>query len=347
VSHRILLVDSQREMLRSLRAWLEGAFGNAVQIEEAASGEEALLLPAKAAVDLVVSGFRLPGLGGLELLHRLRARAPHVAAIITYSAADRGARDQMLNAGAAAIFEKPVPAKAFREAVDACLAPAQLRSEPQRDLEPDQARHPRLADALANFRQDHAAFAVLLLDQEGRVLARAGDLPGDEVEAAVRSVLGQVHTASLGLPMFAGQTHPEALTIYRSRDVDLIFIVISSLHSLLVAGPDFGGADRVAESLQSASDLARELDGILESIGAEVAADAAGEPPEVISSADQPALDSRIEALLDRGAKVDDSELDVYWEQAAAARKESNSEVAGLSFDEAKRLGLAGDQLDE
>ena len=71
---KILLVDDHtivRSGLRRLFATLPD-----VQISEAATGEEALTLTRAEQPTLTVLDLNLPGLGGLELLRRLRVEHP-------------------------------------------------------------------------------------------------------------------------------------------------------------------------------------------------------------------------------------------------------------------------------
>ncbi len=69
--HGILLVDAQRDVVRRLRSALHGLKAGELEILEAASGEEALLLASRIAVDLLVVDYQLPGMSGLELIRRI------------------------------------------------------------------------------------------------------------------------------------------------------------------------------------------------------------------------------------------------------------------------------------
>ncbi len=69
---RILVVDDEPQLLRSLRTTLAA---HGYDVQTASSGEEALGLVAARAPDLVVLDLVLPGLSGIEVCHRLRARS--------------------------------------------------------------------------------------------------------------------------------------------------------------------------------------------------------------------------------------------------------------------------------
>src|SRR5574338_126240 len=104
----VLLVDDQRSILHLLHSALN-TMGHDLEIIEAPSGEEALLSAQLRKIDLVVSDYLLPGITGIELIHKIRARHPDVKVVLVSGITSRKAREQMLNAGAAAVFDKPIP----------------------------------------------------------------------------------------------------------------------------------------------------------------------------------------------------------------------------------------------
>lgn len=71
---RVLLVEDDGSQRWVVRRLLENALGSEVAVEEAVSGEKALERAAQEPpLDLVLLDLRLPGIGGLEVLKRLRA----------------------------------------------------------------------------------------------------------------------------------------------------------------------------------------------------------------------------------------------------------------------------------
>ena len=69
---RILVVDDEPQILRSLRTTLAS---HGYDVQTAATGEEALAAVDGRLPDLVVLDLVLPGLSGLEVCRRLRARS--------------------------------------------------------------------------------------------------------------------------------------------------------------------------------------------------------------------------------------------------------------------------------
>ncbi len=77
---RILVVDDHaivRSGVRRLLADLRD-----LELQEAASGEEALEQIRDSAFDLVILDLNLPGLGGLELLRRLLKSSPNLSVLV-------------------------------------------------------------------------------------------------------------------------------------------------------------------------------------------------------------------------------------------------------------------------
>ncbi len=84
-------------------------------------GRELLAAMAQRRFDLVVTDLRMPGLDGLALLRRLRARGRAPPVIVVSSAADAETRAQALAAGARACLDKPVAPDRLLTLVDALL----------------------------------------------------------------------------------------------------------------------------------------------------------------------------------------------------------------------------------
>ena len=169
MDHNILLVDDQRDILRLLHSTLDTLKLTKSKIFEAPSGEEALLLSTREKIDLLVTDYLLPGMNGVELMHKVRARHPEVKIILISGMTDRKMRDEMLNAGALAIFDKPIPLADFLDVVERGLGLVQTIFPTEMKNGREEERHSRLSDLLANFRQDIKADAVFLLNDRGLV----------------------------------------------------------------------------------------------------------------------------------------------------------------------------------
>lgn len=73
-SEKVLLVEDDRELLKSLREHLKGS---GLKVRFAATGAEALKIAASAgALDLLITDVLLPDVNGIELAKKLLARQP-------------------------------------------------------------------------------------------------------------------------------------------------------------------------------------------------------------------------------------------------------------------------------
>ena len=78
MSRRILIVDDDP----SIRQAFVQTLGSDADIRVAESAERALSMLGDGAIDVILSDVRMPGLGGLSLLHTVRERAPAIDVIM-------------------------------------------------------------------------------------------------------------------------------------------------------------------------------------------------------------------------------------------------------------------------
>lgn len=76
---RVLCVDDERHILHTLARFCKN---EGLQMLSASSAADALVLMEREAVDVVISDYQMPGMNGLEFLHRVHAVWPRVAGII-------------------------------------------------------------------------------------------------------------------------------------------------------------------------------------------------------------------------------------------------------------------------
>jgi len=351
----ILIVDDQRDILRLLRSTLETLKNADVKIFESPSGEEALLESSRHKIDLLITDYKLPGMSGIELMHKVRVRHPEAKVILISGTTERKIREEMLNAGALAVFDKPIPLADFLDVVERSLGLVQTIFPPEKTEPKVEERHTRISDLLANFRQDIKAEAVFLLNDRGLVQARTGKLRDDSMELSLISALMAIHGASLKVVRY---NHQETLTsyhIFSGGDHDLLFIPVTPLYALLVAGNGLASQEHILETVDSLLALRKQLEKSLKSMGAtgELHSPARKDIP---ASTDVPTQFAKrpleraaeappspeMEALLNGAAakKEKTNDMDDFWNQAAEKHgsKPANSEV--ISLEEARKLGL-------
>jgi len=353
MKYGILLVDDQRDILRLLHSTLNTLNNNDLQIFESPSGEEALLEASRQRIDLLVSDYKLPGMSGIELMHKVRARHPEVKVILISGMTDRKARDEMLNAGAMALFDKPIPLADFLDAVERGLGLVRTIFPPESGSR-EEAKRARVSDLLANFRQDINAHAVFLLNERGMVLARAGALNDSSMEVSLLSALIAIFNAGLKISKFNHQETLEQYFVFSGGDEDLLLIPITGAYALLLAGEKLTKRESILDTMQALLALRDEVERSLRSMGVTSELKEPPAPPapppvkkkgktgELLPSAPP---SPEMEALLKEAAqkKVKQQEMDDFWSKAAEqhAKKSSNPEV--ISYEEARKMGLTPD----
>jgi CheY-like chemotaxis protein len=346
----ILLVDDQRDILRLLHSSLDTLNNKDLKILEAPSGEEALLSAGRYPVDMLVSDYLLPGMTGVELMHKIRAKHPEVKVILISGMTDRKARDEMLNAGAVALFDKPISLADFLDVVERNLGLVRTIFPPDSDKKAE-TRRSRVSDLLANFRQDISAQAIFLLNERGLVLARAGDLHDSSMEVSLLSALTAIFNAGLKVSRFIRQDAPDQFHVFSGGDHDLLLMPVTASYSLLLAGNGLTSRDNLLDTVQAMLALRAEVEKSLKSLGvtselkgesepvtAPVAAGKKGKTSDLPPAPPSPEM----EALLkDAGKKkVKPEEMDDFWSKAAEEHgaKSTNPEV--ISYEEARKQGL-------
>lgn len=78
---KILIVDDEVDILESLKDLFEASIDN-LEVHTAESGADALKIIEREPLDLIMSDYKMPGMNGLEFLHKAKAAAPAVPRIL-------------------------------------------------------------------------------------------------------------------------------------------------------------------------------------------------------------------------------------------------------------------------
>jgi CheY-like chemotaxis protein len=351
MSPSVLLVDDQRDILRLLHSALDTLKLQELEIIEAPSGEEALLTVGRRKVDLLVTDYRLPGMTGIELIHKMRTRYPDVRIILVTGLSDHRVRDEMLNAGAVAIFDKPIPMADFLDTVERSLGLVRTIFPADADIKTE-SRRARISDLLANFRQDIGASAVFLLNDRGLVVARAGDLRDSSLEVSLISSLNAIFSAGLKVAKSNRQDRLDQYFVFNGGDNDLILIPVDPNYALLLAGAAVADQDRLQDTLAAFTAVRDAVGHALRSMGvtAELKERSEINPPTRRRSGKTgqlgPAPEPAMEALLKQAAaaKAKPEDVDAFWDQAASQHANKSTDPGVIPYDKARQMGLAPDK---
>ncbi len=346
MERNILLVDDQRDILRLLHSTLDTLKNSEIKVFESPSGEEALLESMRRKIDLLVADYKLPGMSGVELMHKVRARHPEVGVVLITGVTERKIREEILNAGALAVFDKPIPLADFLDVVERSLGLVQTIFPAEKAEGKTEERHARVSDLLANFRQDIGADAVFLLNDRGLVQARTGKLRDESMEVSLISTLMAIHSASLKVARHNHQETFDSYHIFEGGDHDLLFVPATPLYALLVAGKGIASRDRVLETVNALLAVRNQVEKSLKSMGVTGELNAVAEPAAAPSAAPEknvvvppaPEIEALLKDAAKKKTKVDN--VDDFWDQAAEKHGRKPASAGVISLEEARKLGL-------
>jgi DNA-binding NarL/FixJ family response regulator len=320
-------------LLRSALETLESD----LDVIEIPSGEEAILHSTNNRVDLLVSDYRLPGMTGIELMHKVHINHPRAKVILVTGQTDPRIRREVAEAGADAFFIKPVPMADFLDAVERHLGLVETLLPPEPISTDDTEIKRTIPDLLAGLRQDLSAIAVLLLNDRGRILARAGDLPDRENEVALVASLVSIYSAGQNVSLQLGQKTSSNWSVFNGGTYDLVFAPVGLTHAMLVIGEGIAGMERVLNSIEVFSEARKNIErGILEM---NQVISAVEEPPTTPLPVIEQTMEEMEPLFMDDQPKLKPAEVNDYWDEAASNQKAvSNPDM--LTYEQAKQLGL-------
>ena len=338
----ILLVDDQRDIVRLLHSALQ-TLGHGLDIVDAPSGEEALLEASLRKIDLLIADYLLPGISGVELMRKVKARNPELKVIFISGMHERKARNEMLSAGAVAIFDKPIPLADFLDSVERSLGLVRTIFPPESSREAD-VHGQTLSELLGGFRQQINADAVFLISDRGRVLARAGDLYDSSMEVSLLSALMAIYSAALKVSRFIHQENLDNYHVFRGEDHDLILIPVDSSHALLLAGRDLASAKRILQTVEGMLSARGKVENVLRSLGVAsapvVPESAIPEPEPLAPPPKEPEPEVDLDALFAANKNPTVKDLDAFWNDAMEKTSNIPTNPDVISFEEARKLGL-------
>ena len=115
---RILIVDDEETIRLALRTCLRS---RGYEVEIAGSGDQALQILDKQSFSLMLCDVRMPGMTGVQVVPKARARDHDLAIIMLTAVNDAATATEVLSAGASDYLMKPVELADLQQAVDRAL----------------------------------------------------------------------------------------------------------------------------------------------------------------------------------------------------------------------------------
>lgn len=341
---RILLVDDQRQVSRVLRSALEVSSKDYI-INDVSSAEEALLEISRGPLDLLVTDLRLPGMTGLDLVERVLEIHPKVRSILITGDPTESVRRRAEALGVIAFLRKPIGTNMFLEIVEHALAELI-------DADRAPARGRRLPEEapskLMDLRQELGAEAVMLIDADGKLVARSGEAQDLDLETGLPSLMA-AHEAALKVSGFLRADAPSNFHHFDGETHDLYLTNVGEQHVLLMV---FRGRQEAGQMGAVVHFGRRAAEGLLDLLNEEPA-----EGLSDLKSVADPAInedgtedemakkDIKPEDLEQAAKDVDSSGAESFWEQAVSdspGRPEAEGDA--LTYEEARKMGLVDDE---
>jgi CheY-like chemotaxis protein len=335
--HRIIIVEDQREVSRLLRSTIE-TLEVELEVMEIPSGEEAILYSSSNQVDLLVSDYRLPGMSGVELMHKVQKNQPRTRVILVTGQTDPRIRTEVAEAGANAFFIKPVPMADFLETVEHLLGLVEQKPIPGPTPVEGTEIQQSLVSLLDGFRQELAASAVFLLTGAGRIMEQAGDLPDSDNKIALISSLLSIQSAGKKVARLIGQTKASTIYSFCGVKYDLVFFPVGTTHSLMVIGKGIASDDQVLKKVEVFSLARKNIEAMLNTTAR---SESAIQEPLPIPEVSVGQGNKEMTPILnDSRKKLKTAEVNEFWNKAADNHKATHKPDM-LSYEQAKQLGLA------
>lgn len=353
VSHRILIVDDQKEMARMLHSGLD-TLEYDLEINDVLSGEEAMLELSRGPIDLLVSDVLLPGISGLELMDKFKKNNESLKVILVSGVTDQKIRKQVAQAGADAFFFKPLELADFLDSVERVLGlvetilPHELHVHKDEVDEEEEAVS--MSDRIAMLHKEIKAAAVFLLGDQGKVLVRTGTLPDPEIIDVLVPPFMSVFNAGVRVSHFMGKSEPDNLLAFHGEEYDLYMAYVGEAYCLMIATDPIAPKD-TGKIAQAASKAAEDVAANLSKLGVDTSAregihlTPAQEETQVEEEPAEEELqsDPELEKLLGatNGEKANPDDADAFWDNFDDKEAVPLPGTGDLSFDQAKKLGLS------
>jgi len=252
-ARRILIVEDERNVMRAIRSALE-SLGRGDVIVEVPSGEEATLEIGRGGIDLLITDVRLPGISGLEVVKRLRKKNEKAPAIVVSGYPQAEAEAKRL--GVTAFFNKPLRLDEFLGAVQQVLGDkTPIAAAPQPE-------EPGIADRLSALRRDLGANAVFLVDLDGKIVVRAGDVTRLNLDLMLMHLM-TAFSAAMKVCKLLGGLIPTNVHFFDGDEFDVYAANVGQFFALVIIFDGDRGAGQMGPVMrygrQCADDLLNSL----------------------------------------------------------------------------------------
>jgi hypothetical protein len=239
----------------------------------------------------------------------------------------------------------------FLEAVERCLGLVEGIIPEVPILEIDELEDEpeiSLSETLSDLRQRISAKSVILMDDNGQILAQAGDLPDVVRKSSLMSSLMVAFSASEKVSNDLGMKSPQDFLCFSGMNYDLYQAHIGSSFALLVV---IDSQDRDKTDGAMVGILRPAVDNLLDvlsNIGLPIQpfVENRPTPPEIEKEVGKEGEASELDVVFQQASEIEfnPQEINDFWETAIGQSSgETKPDTGELSYDQAHQLGLTPD----
>lgn len=341
--HNILVVDDQKE---DSRVWQTGlkSLGHDLEVSVYLSGEEALLASDGSEFDLLISNVQLSGISGIELTGKLKAINPDLKVILLDDSADNKTKQEAADAGADALFVKPLELADLLDSVERnldlveTLLPSEMQVE-REQTEDSKSETISLSQRVTSLRQELDAECVYLMNDLGQVLVRAGEMPDKEIETKLAADLMAVTFTNNRVSTFLGDSSSNNFSYFGGSKFDLTIFPVGKSFALLLATDKTPNAN--IETITTA--MAAAVKDVFSTLYILGLVTKSGETGQLRRDDTGMLIDPEMDSVFQKAKRkqINTGEIKAFWQSMPQSEEYDN--VAGgksLSYDEATELGL-------
>src|SRR3990172_5751808 len=188
----VLVVDDAPQICKALSDVLTAS---GYSVRTAPSGERALQIMESSEFDLIITDLKMSGMSGMDLIARVKERAPHLSIVILSGYGDMDDVIKAMRVGITEYLKKPFSIDEVLDVVKREVKKSQARAAAVTPAAPSASAEPRpdldkIEVSRSKLRAQTAAESVLLLEEAGYVIAAKGMVADTDVQALSSLIVG-------------------------------------------------------------------------------------------------------------------------------------------------------------
>ncbi len=298
---RILIVDDEEAILHVLKNSIR-KLGEAYEVDTAVNGFSAMAYLNDRSFDLVITDYQMDGMDGMELINNIHADWPETRVIlVTAYGSDRLEADAK-GMNVYRYVLKPLDISTFRNIVQDALHDHDASISGTGLLILSDTRYRKIMEMLEQLQLDVGGRCIILTDNNGQVIANAGDVGHVPIEEISSLLSGGMATLQAAGEALDGDTEAINLSYRESKRDNLYGINIGQQLMLIVIIENSKYRSRLGTAWYYARQTAVALRELIDQVDHHVA-------PKLIKADMDSALDDEFDKLFSTTNKLTEDAL--------------------------------------